>query len=145
MPGTPFTQRVDFGIGTGPTYSGSLVTAAPAGGNNGELISQAVAAAVSGQSLALPGGAALATILDFGFKMQVTALNGATDPTVTIHIALSAGGPVDIVLHSEESVAVPTALLSVSAALLAADITGITVDGDALADCVVYGIVNLTV
>jgi hypothetical protein len=145
-PALTYTQRTDFGISNGPTFSGTTVV--PDTGTGTENFRAYSASALNTATTTIDAvGFLVANLVAFGFKMSVDAVqSGAPTPaelaaaTVTVHIKNVDGGAADydIVLAVGEADSYTTI-----PAVFTNDCTSITVDGDAVVDCVIEGIVTL--
>jgi hypothetical protein len=137
-PAVTYTQRTDFGVSNGPTFSGTTVV--PDTGLGTENYRAYSASALNTATTVIDAVA-------FGFKMSVDPVqSGAPTPaelaaaTVTVHIVNVDGGMADydIVLAVGEADSYTTI-----PAVFTNDCTSIEVDGDAVVDCVIEGIVTL--
>ena len=144
--GTVYTQRVDFGVSNGPTYSGSSTVPATVTGT--ETFRNYSAQCLNSAITIIDDiGFVLANLLAFGFEMVVDAVqSGAPTPaelaaaTVTVRFVDALGPGVDysITLGVGESasfVIVPASII--------ADASAVEVDGDTVVDCDVYGLILL--
>jgi hypothetical protein len=146
-PALTYTQRTDFGVSNGPTYSGTTVVpdVVGTGTENYRNYSAAVLNTIVTTIDAV--GFLVANLICFGFKMSVDAVqSGAPTPaqlaaaTVTVHIKDVDGGIADYdftlaVGEAESYVTIP--------AVFTNDCTAITVTGDGVVDCIVEGLILL--
>jgi hypothetical protein len=145
--GTTYTQRTDFGVSNGPTYSG--VSIVPATVTGTETFRNYSAQCLNSAVTTIDAiGFTQANLLAFGFIMGVDPVQtGAPTPAqlaaahVTVHLKDCDGGIADydvplVVGQSSSFVSIPATLTN--------DCTSITVDGDAVVDCCVYGLILLS-
>jgi len=146
-PALTYTQRTDFGVSNGPTYSGTTVV--PDTGLGTENYRNYSASVLNTVATTIDAvGFLVANLVAFGFKMSVDAVqSGAPTPaelaaaTVTVHLKDVDGGiaDYDIVLAVGEAASFVTIPATVTN-----DCTSITVTGDAVVDCVIEGLVILS-
>ena len=144
-PAVTYTQRTDFGVSNGPTFSGTTVVPdAGLGTENYRAYSASVLNTVVTVIDAV--GFLVANLVAFGFKMSVDPVqSGAPTPaqllaaTVTIHVEdVETGADFDIVLAVGQAVSYPAV-----PATFDTDCPQISVTGDGVVDCVIEGLVLL--
>jgi len=145
-PAVTYTQRTDFGVSNGPTFSGTtIVPDTGLGTENFRAYSASVLNTVVTTIDAV--GFLVANLVAFGFKMSVDAVqSGAPTPaqlaaaTVTIHVQdVETGADFDIVLAVDQAVSYPAI-----PATFDTDCPAITVTGDGVVDCVIEGLILLS-
>ena len=147
-PALTYTQRTDFGVSNGPTFSGTTVVPDTGLGTE-NYRAYSAAAPLTVTTIIDAVGFLVANLVAFGFKMsqdlaQSPAPSAAevAAATVTIHIKNVDGGAADY----DITLAVGEAASFVTIpAVFTNDCTSITVDGDpaGAVDCVIEGIVTL--
>lgn len=145
-PAVTYTQRTDFGVSNGPTFSGTTVV--PDTGVGTENYRAYFSACPNTVVTTIDAvGFLVANLVAFGFKMSVDPVqSGAPTPaelaaaTVTIHIQdVETGADFDIVLAVGQAASFPAI-----PATFDTDCPAITVTGDAVVDCYIEGLVLLS-
>lgn len=146
-PALTYTQRTDFGVSNGPTYSGTTVVPDVVGTGTETYRNYSAAIPNTVVTTIDAVGFLVANLVAFGFKMSVDAVqSGAPTPaqlaaaTVTIHIQdVETGADYDIVLAVDQAVSFPAI-----PATFDTDCPAITVTGDGVVDCVIEGLILLS-
>ena len=139
--GTIFTKKSSFGTNNGPTFTGQTSVGPGANGNNDILIDAAVPHHASPSSnLVTVNNETIdrTKVTAFGFKAQLSALNGNTGtPFVIVTFVGGLSGPADLsyTLHDGEEVSFVTNPLTENP-------TAIKVQPDDISDFEILGIVH---
>jgi hypothetical protein len=145
-PAVVYTQRTDFGVSNGPTFSGTTVV--PDAGLGTENFRAYSASALNSVPTVIDAvGFLVANLVAFGFKMSVDPVqSGAPTPAELL------AATVDVVIEDVLTGADLTITLAVGEAISYAtipatftqDCLAIHVDGDTVVDCVVEGLILLS-
>ena len=145
-PAVTYTQRTDFGVSNGPTFSGTTVV--PDTGLGTENFRVYSASALNTINTTIDAvGFLVANLVAFGFKMSVDPVqSGAPTPAelaaATVDVVMLnvlTGAPFTMTLVVGEAVSFPAV-----PATFDTDCGSIHVLGDTVVDCVVEGLILLS-